>query len=92
MSSRFSSSYRFSFFFLNLGTTRSWLTKLFSPGFDSKRAHSDLLKALPQGGAPGKELTREEKRKLVEPFTYVSFDVSRVLHIETDNRGRSHIG
>ncbi|GAA5953844.1 hypothetical protein JCM3765_000667 [Sporobolomyces pararoseus] len=39
----------------------------------AKRAHSDLLKALPQGGAPGKELTREDKRKLVEPFTYVNY-------------------
>jgi len=37
-----------------------------------KRAHSDLLKAIPKGGGgEGKEMTREEKRKLVEPFTYV---------------------
>ncbi|GAA5900690.1 alpha/beta fold hydrolase [Sporobolomyces salmoneus] len=40
----------------------------------AKRAHSDLLKAIPQGGGgTGKELSREEKRKLVEPFTYVNY-------------------
>ncbi|GAA5846537.1 hypothetical protein JCM3766R1_002523 [Sporobolomyces carnicolor] len=40
----------------------------------AKRAHSDLLKAIPQGGSEkGRELTRDEKRKLVEPFTYVNY-------------------
>ncbi|GAA5826404.1 hypothetical protein JCM5353_008859 [Sporobolomyces roseus] len=39
----------------------------------AKRAHSDLLKAIPKGGGEGKEMTREDKRKLVEPFTYVNY-------------------
>ncbi|GAA6021668.1 hypothetical protein JCM11491_001352 [Sporobolomyces phaffii] len=39
----------------------------------AKRAHSDLLKAIPQGGGGGNDLTREDKRKLVEPFTYVNY-------------------
>ncbi|GAA5941876.1 alpha/beta fold hydrolase [Sporobolomyces koalae] len=43
----------------------------------AKRAHSDLLKAIPQpqDGARegGGEMTREAKRKLVEPFTNVNY-------------------
>lgn len=40
----------------------------------AKRAHSDLLKAIPQGGGGagnGREMSRDEKKKLVEPFTCV---------------------
>ncbi|GAA5888420.1 hypothetical protein JCM16303_005734 [Sporobolomyces ruberrimus] len=42
----------------------------------AKRAHSDLLKAIPQGGGGagnGGEMSRDEKKKLVEPFTNVNY-------------------
>ncbi|GAA5822255.1 hypothetical protein JCM10212_006128 [Sporobolomyces blumeae] len=39
----------------------------------AKRAHSDLLQAIPKGGGSGRELTRDEKRKLVEPFNNVNY-------------------
>lgn len=49
----------------------------------AKRAHSDLLKAIPQGGGGaagnGGEMSRDEKKKLVEPFTYVRSFASAFL-------------